>query len=57
MKEIISDKLQTYYTHEEISDLLDKCTYLDPRFKAWYLSNEEQIQAQIKQEAEDVVIL
>ena len=26
MKEIISDKLQTYYIHEEISDLLDKCT-------------------------------
>ena len=54
IKEIISDKLQTYYIHEEISDLLYKCTYLDPRFKTRYLSNEEQIQAQIKQEAKDV---
>ena len=51
MKEIISDKLQTYYIHEEISELLAKCTYLDSRFKAQYLSNEKQIQAQ---EAEDV---
>ena len=56
MKEIISDKLQTYYIHEEVSDLLDKCTYLDPRFKARYLSDEEQTQSQIKQEGEDVCI-
>ena len=56
MKEIILDKLQTYYIHEGISDLLDKCTYLDPHFKAQYLSNEELIQAQIKQEAEDVYL-
>ena len=56
MKEIILDKLQTYYIHEGISNLLDKCTYLDPRFKARYLSNKEQIQAQIKQEAEDVCL-
>ena len=56
MKEIISDKLQTYYIHEEVSDLLDKCTYLDPCFKARYLSDEERTQSQIKQEAEDVCI-
>ena len=40
------------YIHEEISDLLDKCTYLDPCFKFRYLSNEEQIQAQIKHKAD-----
>ena len=56
MKKIILDKLQTYYIHEGISDLLDKCTYLDPRFKARYLSNEERMQGQIKQEAEDVCL-
>ena len=54
MKEIISDKLQTYYIHEEISDLLDKSNYLDPRLKTRYLSDEERIQSQIKQEAENV---
>ena len=57
MKEIISDKLQTYYIHEEISDLLDKCTYLDPWFKARCLKIEEQTRSQIKQEAEDVCTL
>ena len=56
MKEIILDKLQTYNIHEGISGLLDKCTDLDPCFKARYLSNEERNQAQIKQEAEDVYL-
>ena len=43
MKEILLDKIQTYYVSEEVSDLLDKCTYryLDPRFKARCLSNTE----------------
>ena len=36
--------------------MLDKCTYLDPCFKARYLSDEERIQSQIKQKAEDVCI-
>ena len=50
MKEI---RFQTCYIHEEVSDLLDKYTYLDPCFKARYFSNEGWIQVQIKQEAED----
>ena len=54
MKEIISDKIQTYYIKEEVSDLLDKCTYLDPRFKARYLSNTERVHDQIVREAEVV---
>ena len=54
MKEIISDKIQTYYTTEEASDLLDKCTYLDPCFKARFLSDTERVLDQIVREAEVV---
>ena len=46
MKEIISDKIQTYNIAEEVSHLLDKCTYLDPRFKARFLSNTERVHYQ-----------
>ena len=34
MKETIADKLQAHYIQEETSDLLDKCSFLNPRFKA-----------------------
>ena len=54
MKEIISDKIQTYYIAEEVSDLLDKCTYLDPRFKVRYVSDKQRVYDQIIREAEVV---
>ena len=54
MKETISDKkLQSYYLKEEISDLFDKSTYLDPHFKVWFLTNKSRAESQIKAE-EDV---
>ena len=43
-----------YNTCMKISDLLDKWAYLNPHFNARYMSNEGKIQAQIKQEVEDV---
>ena len=51
MKETIADKLQAHYIQEETSDLLDKCNFLDPRFKAEYLANEERTLSQLTTEA------
>ena len=51
MKETIADKLQAHYIQEETSDLLDKCSFLDPRFKAEYLANEERTLSQLTTEA------
>ena len=56
MKEIISVKIQTYYVAKEVSDLLDKCTYLDPHFKTRCLRNTERALALIKEEAEDISV-
>ena len=55
MKDIILDKIQTYYV-AEVSDLLDKHLYLDPRFKARCMSNTERALAQVKEEAEDTSV-
>ena len=51
MKETISDKLQAHYIQHEASDLLDKCSFLDPRFRADYLANEEETLSQLTTEA------
>ena len=32
MKETISDKLQAHYLSQDTSDLIDTCSFLDPRF-------------------------
>ena len=42
MKETIADKLQAHYIQDETSDLVDKCSFLNPRFKTEYLANEER---------------
>ena len=51
MKETIANKLQTRYIKEETSDLLDKCCFLDRRFKAEYLANELRTISQLTSEA------
>lgn len=51
MKETIADKLQAHYIQEETSDLRDKCSFLNPRFKAEYLANEERTLSQLTTEA------
>ena len=51
MKETISDDLSARYIDLELSELIDKCSYLDPRFKTRYLNNIEETLVQIKSEA------
>ena len=51
MEETISDKLQAHYIQHEASYLLDKCSFLDPRFRADYLANEEETLSQLTTEA------
>ena len=41
MKDIIRRDLSTRYNSPEIAVLLDKCSFLDPRFKAEYLEDKE----------------
>ena len=41
MKDIIRRDLSTCYNSPEIATLLDKCSFLDPRFKAEYLDGKE----------------
>ena len=51
MKETISDDLSARYINLELSELNDKCSYLDPRFRTRYLNNKEETLVQIKFEA------
>ena len=51
MKEIIGDKLQASYLHVETSRLLDKCSYLDPRFRVDYLVDKDRTLREIESEA------
>ena len=51
MKETISDDLSARYVDLQLSDLIDKCSYLDPRFRTRYLNNKEETLEQIKSEA------
>ena len=54
MKETISDDLSAGYLNNEMSELIDKCSYLDPRFRTRYLNNEEETLLQIKSEATEI---
>lgn len=47
----ISDKLQARYISQEISDFLDKCSYLDPRFQEVHLADKDRTLGHIQSEA------
>ena len=54
MKNIISSDLTGRYGFEDISDFLNKCSYLDPRFRIDYISDKARIIKQIENEAVSV---
>lgn len=54
MKKAISDKLQAQYIDEKVSDIIDKCSYLDPRFRLTYLTQAEETLSQIDSEAVEI---
>ena len=55
MKNTITSDLTGRYGSEDISDFLNKCSYLDPRFRIDYISDKERIIKQIENEAVSVV--
>ena len=50
MKTKISEDLQRHYNSLTVT-LLDKCSFLDPRFRAKYVMNKDEVIYQLKQEA------
>ena len=53
MKMIMSSDLKSRYT-TMLNGLVDKCSYLDPRFCSTYLLNKDEVIFEIKQEAVSV---
>ena len=54
MKAIIREDLSSRYSAHSIH-LLDKCSYLDPRFRSKYITEKQEVVAQIKEEAVAVI--
>ena len=54
LKEAISDKLQAQYLNQNVSMILDVCSFLDPRFRIAYLANKISTLVQIENEACEV---
>jgi len=55
MKETISDSLGSCYIHQKVSELIDKCSFLDPRFKTDALPDNASTIAQLKAEVKEIV--
>lgn len=51
MKKVIYDDLQSRYTDPSVVSLLEKCSFLDPRFRCKYLSDKDVVVSEISQEA------
>ena len=51
LKRIICDDLHSRYTTPDISELIDKCCFLDPRFKTQHLQDKDEVLMQITMEA------
>ena len=54
MKIKITENLGCWYVHLSQS-LLDKCSYLDPRFKRKHMANQEEVTCQVKMEAVEML--
>ena len=50
MKNTIASDLTARYSSEHISDVINICSYLDPRFRIDYISDKERILKQIERE-------
>ena len=55
MKEIITDSWGSRYTYQKVSELINKCSFLEPRFKTNALPDSASTIAQLKAEAEEIV--
>ena len=43
------------WPHQKVSELIDKCSFLDPRFKTDALPDNASMIAQLKAEAKEIV--
>ena len=50
MKQVMVDDLENRYSSPRISEVLDICSFLDPRFKSRYLENKENTISLITEE-------
>ena len=55
MKKTITDSLGSRYICQEVLELIDKCSFLDPRFKTNALPDNASTIAQLKAEAKEIV--
>jgi len=55
MKETIYDSLGSCYIQQKVSELIDKCSFLDSSFKTDALPDNASTFAQLKAEAEEIV--
>ena len=51
LKRIICDDLHSRYTTLDISELIDKCCFLGPRFKTQHLQDKDEVLMRITMEA------
>ena len=54
IKEIIKEDILARYTNGEMMAVIDKSTFLDPRFKTRHLDNKEETIAELTTEAIEV---
>jgi len=54
-EEIITDSWGSRYTYQKVSELINKCSFLEPRFKTNALPDSASTIAQLKAEAEEIV--
>ena len=55
IKETITDSLGSRYICQEVLELIDKCSFLDPRFKTNALPDNAGTIAQLKAEAKEII--
>ena len=54
LKRIICDDLHSRYITPDISELIDKCYFLDPRFKSQHLQDKDEVLMLITMEAVEI---
>ena len=55
MKEMIADNLGSRYIRKEVSEIIDKCCFLDPRFKNESVLDSDNTTASLLLEAEKIM--
>ena len=54
MKETIAESLESCYIHQEVAELLNRCTSIDPRFKSNALQDSTSTIGLLKADAKEI---